>query len=104
MTDPDAPDMAQATDPDIAQEPVGAANEEGGGEFPDPDAPPVEPAPGADPDAKAAIAEDRREDARRDPHTPSHFKDVLDAVDPGLAGSGTLPPDDPDRPGASGQG
>lgn len=101
MSDPDAPDMAQATDPDVAQEPVGPANEQGGGEFPDPDTPPVEPAPGADPSTREAV-EAERATASEEVDGRQRFKDVLDRVDPEVAGAQTMAPDDPDRPSAAG--
>jgi hypothetical protein len=59
--EPDDHSMSEPLDTDgdgeddtvIAQEPVGAENVAGGGEFPDPDTPPQPPAPGSAPDRSA---------------------------------------------------
>jgi hypothetical protein len=44
----------------VEQQTVGAPDVGGGGEWPDPDAPPRAPAPGSDPQEAAAIAAERR--------------------------------------------
>jgi hypothetical protein len=62
----------------VDQMPVGADNVKGGGEWPDPDAPPQAPAPGSDPAEAAAIAKRRHERAVRDPEQDERLKDVLE--------------------------
>jgi hypothetical protein len=53
MSEPLDTDGDGEDDTVIAQEPVGAENVIGGGEFPDPDTPPRPPAPGSAPDPDA---------------------------------------------------
>jgi hypothetical protein len=46
----------------VEQQAVGVDNVKGGGEWPDPDAPPEAPAPGSEPAKAEAIAEERKVD------------------------------------------
>ena len=71
--------------PDIEQQNVGPAAEEGGGEWPSPHEEAEEPAPGADPTEAEAIADERERDAG-----PGQFKEALEA-DPEAGGSKTTP-------------
>ncbi|MEY2567081.1 MAG: hypothetical protein QOE35_1610 [Actinomycetota bacterium] len=70
----------------IEQSVVGAPNVKGGGEWPDPDAPPQAPAPGSDPAEAAAIAAARRRRGTGSDDQP--LKDVLEA-DPERGGTAT---------------
>lgn len=72
----------------VEQQPTGAENVKGGGEWPDPDAPPEASAPGTEPAEGDAIEARRR---RADAETgEEHLKDVLEA-DPVRGGSKATP-------------
>lgn len=70
---------------------VGEPNVAGGGEWPDPDAPPQAPAPGSDPDAAASIA--ARRQGGQHAATPDGDPPLKDAqeADPVAGGSKATP-------------
>jgi hypothetical protein len=70
----------------VEQQAVGADNVQGGGEWPDPDAPAEAPAPGSDPVEGQAIEGRRQESV----DGAEHLKDVLEA-DPVRGGSKSTP-------------
>jgi hypothetical protein len=72
----------------IEQQPTGAENVKGGGEWPDPDAAPEGSAPGTDPAEGDAIDARRRRAVVED--GAEHLKDVLEA-DPVRGGSKATP-------------
>ncbi|HVF74239.1 MAG TPA: hypothetical protein VM938_04260 [Acidimicrobiales bacterium] len=96
---------------DLEQQPVGPGGEAGGGEWPDPDAPPTGPAPGESPRSDAPAdpvggdGTDTQAEVQQDGSTggdrgearlgegPAGFKDVLEA-DPVRGGSASTPHDD----------
>lgn len=109
-----------ANEVDLEQQNVGPGGEAGGGEWPDPDAPPTGPASGENPrspgpadpmpegtDTQAEWQQDGRSAGDRGParttevdsglaselEPPMGYKDVLDA-DPVLGGSSSTPHDD----------
>lgn len=75
----------------VEQSVVGAPNVTGGGEWPDPDAPPQAPAPGSEPEAAASIAARRqREHEAATPDGDPPLKDAQEA-DPVRGGCKATP-------------